>query len=169
VCGNCGGSGADWNAGSRHANLRCLLEWSIGLRSTLERVFAYPNPSSQVPQASQSITNHNCRALQRAGVERACHVARRARRDARRLHVPSRECVESLAIVSRLVRAFGVESGDGPGCSRCVRAVARPMVCSVPRAATVMAREVARRAIAHRSAPRPTGRRWARRRARGVM
>ena len=43
------------------------------------------------------------------------------------------------------------------------------MVCSALRAVAVLAIEGARRAIAHRSAPRPSGPRWARRRARGVM
>ena len=68
--------------------------------------------------------------------------------------------VESAAIVARLVRALCAESCREPGGCRCVRDETRLVVCGVSRAAAVMAREVARRAIAHRSAPRPTGRRW---------
>ena len=50
------------------------------------------------------------------------------------------------------------ESCLGAGCSGFVRAGAHPMVCGTPRATAVLTREVARRAIAHRSARGLAGR-----------
>ena len=60
--------------------------------------------------------------------------------------------------MSRLLCALCVESCLGAGCSGFVRAGAHPTVCGTPRATAVLTREVARRAIAHRSARGLAGR-----------
>lgn len=62
------------------------------------------------------------------------------------------------ATVSRPLRAMCAVSRRASGCCRYARAEILLVVCGAPRAAVVLASEVARRAIAHRSALRPTGR-----------